>query len=642
MAALNKEPDVLEEAKKAPDSKFKKLDIPEGGIAGYAMSEEDFDTLEVEEAEKEFGKDGLAQFTAVAKKMAGHGRFGDDSVAHIQTGEIVVPLSLIENNPALKEQIFKKLRDSGIEDPEQYVVGSKANSINPETGLMEFGFFSRMWRKVKRVFKKVVKVLKKVSTIVLPIALSMTPLGPVFGAALGSGIASLINGGSLSDALKSGLISGAMGGITAGFSGPAEGAGSFMKNLGAATTDPLGRAAATWEGATSTLTGGGFTGSGNFFSDYVNPSVDAAATTPPVENAAATTPAPAQASANANVLNMSGDPPQFQPSPGESPFQSLGDGTVEDMRNFNPSAPKAQLNAAEAQLNAAGAVNPVNKPEQSILDKALSYVTGNAGEPAADVAQRIADSEAAAGAKYIETSKKLGLTATAEGYASARAGGAAAAQPTLLGSTMLAKYGPGTALAGAGLYASGALDGAFTAPEIEPSPGFSYDANGNVVIGLDLVNADPGEYMVRDLGQGRVLDPETGTYSNASAASDPNALAISGQDTNTYTPPEAIPYSPFQRGQQDYFMPGTPGGPFSRPYVTAAAEGGPIFPRRNGGIAPNEGTPGADSVRAMLMPGEFVMTTDAVRGLGNGDLNSGIQNMYSVMRNLESRGRQAA
>ena len=42
------------------------------------------------------------------------------------------------------------------------------------------------------------------------------------------------------------------------------------------------------------------------------------------------------------------------------------------------------------------------------------------------------------------------------------------------------------------------------------------------------------------------------------------------------------------------------------------------------------------------MPGEFVMTTDAVRGLGNGNLNNGIQNMYSVMRNLESRGRATA
>jgi hypothetical protein len=72
------------------------------------------------------------------------------------------------------------------------------------------------------------------------------------------------------------------------------------------------------------------------------------------------------------------------------------------------------------------------------------------------------------------------------------------------------------------------------------------------------------------------------------------------------------------------------------------AEGGDVFPRRNGGIGPNEGTPGKDSVRAMLMPGEFVMTTDAVRGLGNGDLNTGIKNMYSVMSKLEKKGKAMA
>ena len=72
------------------------------------------------------------------------------------------------------------------------------------------------------------------------------------------------------------------------------------------------------------------------------------------------------------------------------------------------------------------------------------------------------------------------------------------------------------------------------------------------------------------------------------------------------------------------------------------ADGGDVFPRRNGGIGPNEGTPGKDSVRAMLMPGEFVMTTDAVRGLGNGNLNTGIKNMYSVMSKLEKKGKAMA
>jgi hypothetical protein len=73
-----------------------------------------------------------------------------------------------------------------------------------------------------------------------------------------------------------------------------------------------------------------------------------------------------------------------------------------------------------------------------------------------------------------------------------------------------------------------------------------------------------------------------------------------------------------------------------------AAEGGEIFPRRTGGIMPDEGIPNEDSVRAMLMPGEFVMTTDAVKGLGNGDNEQGIRKMYDMMRGLEAKGRAMA
>ena len=71
-------------------------------------------------------------------------------------------------------------------------------------------------------------------------------------------------------------------------------------------------------------------------------------------------------------------------------------------------------------------------------------------------------------------------------------------------------------------------------------------------------------------------------------------------------------------------------------------KGGEIFPRRTGGIDPSEGIPDKDSVSAMLLPGEFVMTKTAVKGLGNGNVRDGIKSMYAVMRNLESRGRKMA
>jgi len=81
------------------------------------------------------------------------------------------------------------------------------------------------------------------------------------------------------------------------------------------------------------------------------------------------------------------------------------------------------------------------------------------------------------------------------------------------------------------------------------------------------------------------------------------------------------------------YSPGVP----SRGY----AQGGGIsnlgaFPRRNGGIS-GPGTPTSDEIPAMLSDGEFVMTEAAVRGMGDGNRQRGIQNMYQVMNNLESR-----
>ena len=72
-----------------------------------------------------------------------------------------------------------------------------------------------------------------------------------------------------------------------------------------------------------------------------------------------------------------------------------------------------------------------------------------------------------------------------------------------------------------------------------------------------------------------------------------------------------------------------------------AAQGGYIdgqyFPRRNGGIMPSEGSGRKDDVPAMLMAGEFVLTKDAVKGLGNGNSQQGIQKAYSLMNQLEEK-----
>ena len=75
--------------------------------------------------------------------------------------------------------------------------------------------------------------------------------------------------------------------------------------------------------------------------------------------------------------------------------------------------------------------------------------------------------------------------------------------------------------------------------------------------------------------------------------------------------------------------------------IARAAEGGIIdgqyFPRRNGGIMPSEGSGTKDDVPAMLMAGEFVLTKDAVKGLGDGNSSKGIERAYNMMDNLERR-----
>ena len=58
---------------------------------------------------------------------------------------------------------------------------------------------------------------------------------------------------------------------------------------------------------------------------------------------------------------------------------------------------------------------------------------------------------------------------------------------------------------------------------------------------------------------------------------------------------------------------------------------------RGGGFIPMGARERKDDVPAMLAKNEFVMTADAVRAAGGGDVNKGAQRMYDLMNNLESR-----
>ena len=62
--------------------------------------------------------------------------------------------------------------------------------------------------------------------------------------------------------------------------------------------------------------------------------------------------------------------------------------------------------------------------------------------------------------------------------------------------------------------------------------------------------------------------------------------------------------------------------------------------RKTGGFIPPVGVKEkADDIPAMLSNNEFVFTADAVRGMGDGNVNLGAQRMYDMMKKLEKGGR---
>lgn len=611
--------------------KMEELTVPDGGIGDFIMEDEELEEVYGEKA-SDYGDDGIAQFPALAERMAKYGRNEDNMLAHVAEGELVIPRQFLEDE-VMKQRIYDILTEAGVEDPEAYVVGSDSNDINPTTGLPEFFFkklFKSIGKAIKKVVKAVVKVVKKIAPIVLPIALAFTPLGPIYGAALGSGIGTLINGGSIKDALKSALISGAIGGVTAGFTG----GGSFGENVSAAFADPAGRFGQTVTGFKEGVSSGSLGGfKESFFADY----------TPAAEVAKATSAADPNIQADPNIKI---DPQTGLPT---QQTQLLQSGQINTLNE--PIAVRDLATGAEMSIAPGGQIPPNSQvlgkmseitgqgvqttAERGFLEKTGDYMF-RGGQSPAEIAQAASTAETAAITDTLAKYGHTGSVATAPQAVAAEAIAAGKAAAAATAPSMLAKFGP-TALAGTALMAG---TGMFEVPEPEQASFIDYNPDGTPVTGADLIAADPGKFLVKNLGNLQ-LNEETGEYEETDVD-----LTVPAPDTSPYVVPTQYPMQRPEGGygvnnSAGYLLASNPGGPFARPYVTAA-QGGPIFPRRNGGIMPNEGTPGEDSVKAMLMPGEFVMTTDAVRGLGNGNLNNGIKNMYSVMRNLERRGRAMA
>ncbi len=603
-------------AKQALKEEF---EFPAGGIADFYMEDHEIEALERAEAEEEFGSAGIATFQPIATRMASYGRYGDDTVAHVETGELIVPKALIDQNPKLKASIFNHLRELGVEDPERYVVGSGANSLNPETGMPEF-FLKKVFRSVKKAaskiakgvkktVKKVAKVIKKAAPIVLP-AVGTFFMGPIYGAALGSGIATLVQGGDLKAALKSAVISGGTGailsGITGGFSAASKPGGSFTQGFSdsvksAANTSNIstglsnmGKAVrGDFSGMSLKNAAGGPTAEGG-----TNP-IQAEAATATDVTSTATSVGPDQFDVNrVRVVNQPEQlyeiaAPAPAPTSGTDPFAAMQDRVSNLGQSFQAPAPTPTTTAPATFSNIPETPGFLESVQDAVTPGGKGFVEsmGDAFLPSGPTAKDILAAN--------------NLPATAENLKVA-ADLAKEAAPSLMRTIL-----PGATLAGGAAYASGMFD---TPPQDEPQTAADLERQLGPT-SEELMEADPNKYLVAG-------GDETPQYSSGQYAVD---------TTFGYNPTAYYEQNPFLRAR----------GLEGTPFVQAAA-GGEIFPRRVGGIMPNEGVPGQDSVRAMLMPGEFVMTTNAVKGLGDGNNQAGINRMYDLMRGLEAKGKAMA
>ena len=111
--------------------------------------------------------------------LAKLGRDEDQYMAHVAQGEMVVPPVI---SPETRQRIEQELRAAGL-SPDEYKVG-EGMSINPITGMPEFGW-------LKKTFKSIKKVAKKVAPVIGPLANFIPGVGPIMSAAIQAGNATL-------------------------------------------------------------------------------------------------------------------------------------------------------------------------------------------------------------------------------------------------------------------------------------------------------------------------------------------------------------------------------------------------------------------------------------------------------------------
>ena len=597
----------------------------------------------------------------MAQHLQGQGRHGDSILAHINPEEA---------------QLLQQRGGMG--------------SINPYTGLPEFGFFSKLWSGVKEIFKPVTDIAKEIISspigkLAATVALTMI-LGPAAGAAtgmLGVGMAAtagivgggltLLGGGNIKDALISGATSyfGAGGGF-GGFN-PSESIAGYLGSGAPAylakglTAGALGAGAGLLSGQSvgQALQSGLQAGAISAGTAALQGQTSATGGTPPTQTADGSTPSgapgttpgvgPVAAIGSAgemvnaggatsgalpgSITSVQGRELLYQPGVTQT---DAGVISTPDGRVYTPMGTGFEL-TSPGNAPPPAQSSFANRFASSPYDTTMDYLTR--GGKTADMVQQ---EQLKAGSDALS---KLPPNTPAEVQKEVYKKAYDAAGPG-----MLKTYGPALGIATLGAQLTGA-----TKPYTpNPQPLGEQWGTGSKT-GQAYMDANPetfGKWKgwttpgAAPQAQNPVNTPGAQPLATASPYTIPSNAPSNYLAGSPIPQPYNSPYSVMPTRM--YNVGGTVNDPDTSggnmvPTMTNTFSGGgragyaaggnpPSYPRRNGEIS-GRGTGTSDSIPAMLSDGEFVLTAKAVRNAGSGSRREGAKRMYKLMHMLERGGK---
>jgi len=512
--------------------------------------------------------------------LAAEGRGDDTALAHLRPGEVVLPPEAFED-PEFERVVQQRFEELDI-DPHQAVVGLGIASLNPITGLEEFGFFKKIAKSVKKVVKKVVKPLAKVAQFVpgpwQPIAALANKAFTVYDVAKGRAnpLALLTvagpaaTGGSIGSNISNITKAGGgnfFSGIGAGLTGTGAALKSGIGNLISSPVDTLFGGAAGNKGIpgllkTATYSGEAMVPGAAATGSVLNPGQLPGAPTGMVGRGLTT-------AAGLGGAGMAGVPEQYQIQSGDTLSQIAQQYgvSVEEMMANNPHITDPNMIIAGQMLNVPGG--------QMMAGTGAAAGTGGIGGLISGGGADGVGNYGVVGDLLGGFTDKLGITnyGGAAGGASAAGGGGGG-----FGGQDLAAMGL------AGLLGKLAYDEAKNSKGVAQTPLTSMNAAGRYNIEAEIARRTGGEA------------PNPVEFGLLPANTFPTLSG--GRPTPPPTEAEGMRY----------------GGP-----VMSYADGGNVsmeeFQRMVGDIE-GPGTEVSDDIPAMLSDGEFVMTGQAVRGAG--------------------------